>query len=283
MRSNLVTTQWLAENLHKPNLVIIDASWHLPATKRNAKDEFIARHIPGAQFYDLDAGAATDTTLPHMLPKAEKFRADMSALGVGNQSQVICYDAAGLFSAARLWWMLKTFGHENVYVLDGGLPKWERDSFALETGTAKSVPTTNFKVELNQSKVKSIDEVSSALSSKSAQLADARSGTRFRGEEPEPRPGVRPGHMPGAKNVHYASLLDADGTMKQSAKLLEVFTSAGIDPYKPVITTCGSGVTAAILSLALAELGSAQHSLYDGSWAEWGASEQDVVTGELNS
>jgi thiosulfate/3-mercaptopyruvate sulfurtransferase len=229
----------------------------------------------------LDAGAATDTTLPHMLPSAEKFSADMEALGVGNDHKVICYDASGLFSAARLWWMLKTFGHHNVFVLDGGLPKWERDGLTLEAGAAKTAEVRNFTPALDHSKVKSIVEVSAALSTQSAQLADARSGTRFRGEEPEPRPGVRPGHMPGAKNVHYASLLNAVGTMKSRNELRDVFTSAGIDPNRPIITTCGSGVTAAILSLALAELGSAQNSLYDGSWAEWGASDQTAVTGQL--
>jgi thiosulfate/3-mercaptopyruvate sulfurtransferase len=272
--SNLVSTQWLFQNLR--DVVIIDASWHMPATQRNARAEFIEKHIPGAGFYDLDAGAATNTTLPHMLPSAEKFSTDMKALGVSQDSCVVCYDTAGLFSAARLWWMLKSFGHANVKVLDGGLPNWQRDKLALETGVAAKT-AGDFDAELTPEKVISLHGVAHAISTGAAQIADARSGTRFRGEEAEPRPGVRPGHMPGAFNVHYASLLNADGTLKSAHALRDAFESQGINLQCPIITSCGSGVTAAILSLGLSELGIENHSLYDGSWAEWGASSEAAV------
>jgi thiosulfate/3-mercaptopyruvate sulfurtransferase len=277
MSSNLITTQWLFQNLY--NVVVIDTSWHLPTAKRDAKAEFAAKHIPDAVFYDLDAGAATNTTLSHMLPAAEKFADDMKALGVSNESHVICYDAAGLFSAARLWWMLKIFGHAKVSVLDGGLPKWLRDGFPVETGAAQAKQGNGFTAKLDTTKVKSLNDVAAAIQSASAQIADARSGSRFRGEEPEPRPGVRPGRMPGAFNVHYASLLNADGILKSGQELRDAFEKVGVDLSHPIITSCGSGVTAAILFLGLTELGLSDHSLYDGSWAEWGASSESVKQG----
>jgi thiosulfate/3-mercaptopyruvate sulfurtransferase len=279
MSKNLVSTGWLALRLQSPDIVIIDSSWHLPATKRDAKCEFETKHIPGAQFYDLDAGAAMDTPLPHMLPPAEKFAAGMKALGVGGGKTVVCYDSTGLFSAARLWWMLKSFGHAHAYVLNGGLPKWEQEGGAVESGPATKAHTFDFTARLDKSRVANLQDVATALATGSAQLADARSATRFRGEEIEPRPNVRPGHMPGALNVHYAALLNADGTLKAGQALREAFESRGIDLAKPIITSCGSGVTAAILALGLSELGLENYKLYDGSWAEWGASDKPVATG----
>jgi thiosulfate/3-mercaptopyruvate sulfurtransferase len=279
LMGNLVSTEWLAMRLASPDVVIIDASWHLPATKRSARAEFVEIHIPGAQFYDLDAGSAPDTTLPHMLPSAEKFAGDMKALGVGTDTSVVVYDSAGLFSAARLWWMLHTFGHHDVTVLDGGLPKWLKEGRPLDRGQALPTQERPFAAQLDRSRVALIGHVAAALSSKNVQVVDARSGSRFRGEEVEARPGVRSGHMPGAQNVHYASLLQADGTLKGGAALLEVFESAGIDLNRPVITSCGSGVTAAMLMLGLTQLGVKDTKLYDGSWTEWGASNQDVAIG----
>lgn len=279
MTNNLVSTDWLAMRLQSPDIVIIDASWHLPATRRNAKAEFAVKHIPGAQFYDLDAGSAPDTTLPHMLPSAEKFATDMTALGVGNGTSVVVYDTVGLFSAARLWWMLRTFGHKHVHILNGGLPKWEAGGHLVENKSTAATTNLPFTSSLDHTKVKSLKHVAAALKSKSTQVADARSALRFRGEEAETRPGVRPGHMVGAVNVHYASLLNANGTLKKVPALRDAFEQAGIDLKRPVITSCGSGVTASILMLGLAELNIKDAALYDGSWAEWGASEQPVATG----
>lgn len=277
--SNLVSTEWLAARLNAPDIVILDASWHLPSAKRDAKAEFAVAHIPGARFFDIDATANPDTTLPHMLPSPAKFASDAKKLGVGDGKKIICYDAAGLFSAARCWWMFKVFGHDDVAVLDGGLPKWQRESRPLEDGPPAPVQERHFTPRFRASMVRSLADVAKGLGAGNIQVADARSGTRFRGEEPEPRPGVRPGHMAGASNVHYASLLTKDGTLKPQAEIEAAFASAGIDLAKPVVTSCGSGVTAGILTLALTELGVKDHALYDGSWAEWGASDQPVVTG----
>lgn len=279
MSENVVSTAWLAERLSAPDIVIIDASWHLPAAKRNPKAEFLAKHIPGARFYDIDAGSDPASKLPHMLPSPEKFARDVKALGVGDGKTVVVYDAAGLFSAARLWWMLKVFGHRDCAVLDGGLPKWEREGRPLESGEPAKAAERHFTPHRNATMVKSLADVRDAIASDSAQVADARAPGRFRGEAPEPRPGVRSGHMRGAKNVHYLTLLNEDGTLKSVDELRSVFSAAGVNIEKPVITSCGSGVNAAILSLALAQIGAASHSLYDGSWTEWGSSSEAVELG----
>jgi thiosulfate/3-mercaptopyruvate sulfurtransferase len=274
--TNLVTTHWLADHLDDPHVLIVDASWHLPAAKRNARAEFMGGHIQGAVFFDLDAASDQTTTLPHMLPTPEAFASTMRKLGASDAKHIIVYDSVGLFSAARLWWMLKWFGHERVNVLDGGLLKWKAEGRSLATGEATPFEGRHFTPRPKPKIVRTLNDVSSALNKTSAQLVDARSPTRFRGEEPEPRPGVKPGHMPGAHNVHYAKLLNADGTLKDHAALRTIFTEAGVNLAKPVITSCGSGVTAAILFLALAELGHDRTSLYDGSWAEWGASGEAI-------
>jgi len=280
MTEQLVSTQWLADHLDSPDIAILDASWHLPTAKRDAKAEFLAGRIPGAQFFDIDEISDTSSPLPHMLPAPEKFASRMRKLGIGDGKKVIAYDAAGLFSAARAWWMFRVFGHDDVAVLDGGLPKWLAESRPLEEGPPAKPQERHFTARFQSMMVRDMPDIAMAVRTGAAQIADARSPGRFRGEEPEPRPGVRAGHMPGARNVHYAALLKPDGTMKSEADIAKVFAAAGIDPARPVITSCGSGVTAAILTLALTTLGARDHALYDGSWSEWGAApDTPVATG----
>lgn len=272
---NLVSTEWLATHLNDANLVVLDSTWHLPTAKRNAYDEFKAGHIQRARFFDIDQTSDRTSPLPHMLPSAEQFSAQISALGIANDSHVVVYDSYGLFSAARCWWMFKVFGHEKVSVLDGGLKKWLAEGRSVESGEPVPAKPTHFTASLNSTMVRSMEEVAQT----NAQIADARSAARFRGEEPEPRPGVRPGHIPHARNVHYAGLLAADGTMRSLKDLAAKFADAGIDVAKPIITSCGSGVTAAILTLALTELGAKDVALFDGSWTQWGASTMPLATG----
>ncbi|WP_373502001.1 3-mercaptopyruvate sulfurtransferase [Aestuariivirga sp.] len=281
MSDDIVSTEWLEAHLGSPDIAIIDASWHLPTAKRDPKKEFLEAHIPGAQFFDIDDLSDTASSLPHMLPSPEKFSSRMRKMGVGDGKRIIAYDAAGLFSAARAWWMFKIFGHEDVAVLDGGLPKWKAEGRPLEDGQPLKPQERHFTARFRSMMVRDMKDVSAALKSGSAQVADARSATRFRGEEVEPRPGVRAGHMPGAKNVHYASLLNADGTLKSPEEIDAVFKASGVDLSKPVITSCGSGITAAILSLGLSLTGARDHSLYDGSWTEWGSHpDTPVATGD---
>lgn len=281
MSNDIVSTDWLADHLGSPDIAIIDASWHLPTAKRDAKKEFAAAHIPGAQFFDIDELSDTASSLPHMLPSPEKFSSRMRRMGIGDGKRIVAYDSVGLFSAARAWWMFKVFGHDDVAVLDGGLKKWLAEGRATEDGPALPRQERHFTARFKGSMVKDMKDVAAALKSGASQLADARSGTRFRGEEAEPRPGVRAGHMPGASNVHYASLLNPDGTLKSPPEIEASFAAAGIDLSKPVITSCGSGITAAILSLGLTLTGNRDHALYDGSWTEWGGNPDNSVIAGL--
>ena len=281
MNNDIVSTEWLADHLGSPDIAIIDASWHLPTANRDAKKEFAAAHIPGAQFFDIDELSDTASSLPHMLPSPERFSSRMRRMGIGDGKRIVAYDSVGLFSAARAWWMFKVFGHDDVAVLDGGLKKWLAEGRATEDGPALPRQERHFTARFKGSMVKDMKDVAAALKSGAAQLADARSGTRFRGEEAEPRPGVRAGHMPGASNVHYASLLNPDGTLKSPPEIEASFAAAGIDPSKPVITSCGSGITAAILSLGLTLTGNRDHALYDGSWTEWGGNPDNSVIAGL--
>lgn len=275
----LVSTTWLAEHVKDPDLRLIDASWYLPDMNRDAKAEYAAEHIAGARFVDIDDVSDARSTLPHMLPPAEKFMSRMRALGVGDGHQVVIYDGSGLFSAPRLWWMFKYFGQSKVAVLDGGLPKWKAEK--RPTTTEPPVIRDRHMVVVEQSDLlRDVTQVASSSKLGDHTIIDARPGPRFRGEAPEPRAGLRVGHIPNARNVPYDSLLHADGTLKHPGELRLVFEAAGVDLTKPAITSCGSGVTAAILSLALERIG-VKHALYDGSWAEWGMyGDLKVATGE---
>ena len=280
MTENIVSTDWLSRHLGSPDIAIIDASWHLPSAGRDPRAEFRAARIPGAQFFDIDEICDTASPYPHMLPSPEKFSSRMRKLGIGDGKRVIAYDAAGLFSAARAWWMFRVFGHDDVAVLDGGLPKWQAEGHPLDDGPVLKPQERHFTARYQSMMVRDMSEVAQALRTGAAQVADARSPSRFRGEEAEPRAGVRAGHMPGARNVHYATLLKPDGTLRPADEIAGVFAAAGIDVSKPVITSCGSGITAAILTLGLTLTGRRDHAVYDGSWTEWGSTpDRPVATG----
>jgi thiosulfate/3-mercaptopyruvate sulfurtransferase len=265
----LVSTDWLAARLGGPDVVVVDASYYLPAQNRDARAEFCAAHIPGAVFFDIEAVADHSAGLPHMLPTAPDFSAAAGALGIGDGDTVVVYDCTGMFSAARVWWTFRVFGAEKVFILDGGLPKWKAEGRAVEAGDGRR-DARRFSARLNAGAVAALDDVKAALAGGSAQVVDARSASRFRGEEPEPRPGLRAGHMPGALNVPYANLIE-NGRLMAPDRLAAALAAGGVDLARPVIASCGSGVTAAIVWLALDALGKEPAALYDGSWVEWGS------------
>jgi thiosulfate/3-mercaptopyruvate sulfurtransferase len=276
----LVSTAWLQDHLQAPDVRVVDASWHLPTENRDALAEYSQAHIPGAVFFDIDEICDLENPLPHMLPHPVKFSSRMRKLGLGDGSRVVVYDTAGLFSAARVWWMLRVMGHQDVVVLDGGLPKWIAERRPIED-LPPPPRERHFTVRFDNDLIRDLADVQRVLANGKEQLLDARPAPRFRGEAPEPRPGVRSGHIPGAKNLPWETLLGPDGALLPAAKLAERFAAAGVDTKKPVVTTCGSGVSAGILALALARLGRWRTPVYDGSWAEWGSREDlPVATGD---
>ncbi len=265
----LVSTQWLADHLNSPDIRILDASWYLPDMKRDAKAEYAADHIPGARFFDIDEISDQRSDLPHMAPPVEKFMARMRAMGVGDGHQVVVYDGAGIFSAPRVWWLFRLMGKKDVAVLDGGLPKWVAEGRAV-TMAPPNIRDRHMTVSVQNRLVRDVTQVAHGAKLGDHEIIDARPAGRFAGAEPEPREGLRAGHIPGAKNVFYGDLLTKAGTMLPPEELGKVFRKAGVRLDKPAILSCGSGITACILSLALERLGHADHSVYDGSWAEWG-------------
>jgi thiosulfate/3-mercaptopyruvate sulfurtransferase len=267
----LVTPLWLAERRADPLVKVLDCSWYMAAQKRNPSAEFAAGHIPGAQFFDIDAQSDASSPYPHMLPPPDKFETAMAAFGIGNDTTVMVYDTAPMFSAPRVWWMFRAFGHDKVVILDGGLKAWTAVDYPLTTHATPQQPATTFTARPNPALVRSFDDMMRIARDGSAQILDARGEPRFFAREPEPRPGLRGGHIPGAKNVHYATLIAADGTLKPAGELKRLFESKGVDLAAPIVTSCGSGVTAAIVMLALVVAGAQDVALYDGSWSEWGA------------
>lgn len=272
-----VSVDWLYDNRYEETIVIIDGSWHLPPAGRDASAEFTSEHIPDAIFFDIDKHSDQTSPLPHMMPSAEQFGNEMGELGISENCTIVVYDTHGLFSAARVWWMFKQFGASKVFVLDGGLKAWKGAGYPVESGIKKRTPKV-FNAQRNDSYTIDLDNMKTAVHERNALILDARGADRFNGKAPEPRPGLRSGHMPGAVNLPYPRLLDENGVLKQPHELEDVVKSVGFEAVKTTIATCGSGVTAAIIVLALARLGYQETLLYDGSWSEWGATEDAPVT-----
>ena len=265
----LKSTEWLAGELGKPDVAVIDGSYYLPTQNRDARAEYVAAHIPGAVFFDINAVADHSTELPHMLPGPDQFGAAAGDLGISEKDTIVVYDGTGLYSAPRVWWTFRIFGARNVYILDGGLPAWKAEGRPTEAGAVKR-PKKTFNAEMDTGAVAMLSDVQMALNDESAQVVDARSAGRFAGREPEPRAGLRSGHMPGAFSVPFTEIVE-NGRLASPERIAQAFKKAGVDIDQPVITSCGSGVTAAILTLGLETLGKKPARVYDGSWSEWGA------------
>jgi len=266
----VVSTDRLAQRLGAADLRVVDGSWFMPAEGRSGHEEYLRAHIPGAVFFDIDAIADKTTELPHMLPTPEAFAEAVGGLGLTRDVDIVVYDSLGIRAAARVWWSLRAMGFKRVFVLDGGLKKWLAEARPIETGEVHpraGVVTPLFEGSL----VRSAEDVHDLLATGAARLVDARGAARFRGEAPEPRAGLKSGHMPGAANVPFDQVIGPDGTLRPAEELNAIFAAAGVDLAHPIVTTCGSGVTASVLALALARLGLEDTAVYDGSWSEWGA------------
>ena len=276
----LVSTDWLAAHLHDANLKVVDASFKLPGVTPLPKEDYLEAHIPGAVFFDVDAVSDHSNPLPHMFPIAEQFGRDVGALGIGNSDMVVVYDAGGWVAGPRAWWMFLSYGHSRVRVLDGGLKKWRAEARPVESGAVTPKPAA-FKAAFDARRVRTMREMVSNVASQAEQVIDARASSRFEGRAAEPRPGLRPGHIPSSRNLPYNDLFDANtGAMKPLDELRKAFAGAGVDLTRQIVTSCGSGVSAAVLTLALYRLGLENSALYDGSWSEWGQSDgPPVATG----
>lgn len=274
---SLVSTEWLARHMNAPDVRVVDASWYMPQAGRDPKAEFRAEHIPGAVYFDIDDIADTDSDLPHMLPSAEKFSSRCRKLGLGDGVRIVVYDGGGCTAAARAWWMFRVFGHDDVSVLDGGLPKWKAEGRPLDN--LPDVPRErHLSARFNSFLVRDVEQMKANVQKNREQVLDARGEGRFRGTEPEPREGLRAGHIPHSLNLPYPTLFREDGTFKEGPELRKAFEAAGVDLKKPVVTTCGSGVTACVLALGLHLVGHRQTAVYDGSWTEWGGREDTPVS-----
>jgi thiosulfate/3-mercaptopyruvate sulfurtransferase len=267
----IVETDWLADRLDSPDLVILDGSMHLPTSGRNARAEYEAAHIPEALYFDIDVVADKSNPLPHMLPSSVQFASQMKKMGIGDGSQIVVYDSEGLYSAARVWWMFRTMGHDDIAVLNGGLKKWKVEGRAITDEPPRQRQPRHFTPRFNSALVRDADDVKALIGHSTTQIVDARAAARFAGTVPEPRAGLRSGRIPTSRNLPFTNLLNSDGTLKDEAALRAAFAEAGVDLHRPVVASCGSGVTAGVIAFALAQLGRPDTAVYDGSWTEWGA------------